>query len=158
MSNIYQFSVKQPNGEMKSLNDFAGKVILIVNTASKCGLTPQFQGLQELYEKYSEQDFVILGFPCDQFNNQEFDNIEETTQFCQLNYGVSFPMFAKINVNGRESDPLYKYLKEKKRGVLTRKIEWNFAKFLIDRNGNVVKRYAATTAPSKLEGDIASLL
>lgn len=158
MSNIYQFSVKQPSGDMKSLKDFEGKVILIVNTASKCGLTPQFQGLQELYEKYSQQDFVILGFPCDQFNNQEFENIDETTQFCQLNYGVSFPMFAKIKVNGHGADPLYKYLKEKKRGVLTRKIEWNFAKFLIDKNGNVVKRYAATTAPSKLEGDIASLL
>lgn len=158
MSNVYQFEVKKTNGELQSLKDFEGKVILVVNTASKCGLTPQFQGLQELYEKFADQNFVILGFPCDQFNNQEFENIEETTQFCQLNYGVSFPMYAKINVNGNEADPLYKYLKEQKRGLLTRKIEWNFAKFLIDAKGNVVKRYAATTVPSKLEGDIAALL
>ncbi|MCR8659944.1 glutathione peroxidase [Paenibacillus endoradicis] len=158
MTTIYDFNVKKPNGDTISLKDYEGKVVLIVNTASKCGLTPQFQGLQELYTNHHEKGFVVLGFPCDQFNNQEFDNIEETTEFCQLNYGVSFPMFAKIKVNGDDADPLFKYLKEEKRGLLMRKIEWNFAKFLIDAQGKVVKRYAATTDPSKLEGDIVALL
>lgn len=158
MSTVYDFSIKKTNGEVLSLQDYAGKVLLIVNTASKCGLTPQFEQLQELYAKYQDKGLVILGFPCDQFNNQEFDNIEETTQFCQVNYGVTFPIFAKVDVNGDSADPLFKYLKEQKRGLLTRKIEWNFAKFLIDAEGKVVKRYASTTAPSKFEGDIVALL
>ena len=158
MDSIYSFEVNKTNGEAVSLRQFEGKVILIVNTASKCGLTPQFQGLQELYNKYQEQGLVILGFPCDQFNNQEFEDIDETMNFCQINYGVSFPMFEKIKVNGNDAHPMYKYLKEKKRGLLSRKIEWNFAKFLIDKQGNVVKRYAATTSPDKLEKDIEKLL
>lgn len=158
MSTVYDFSIKKTNGEVLSLQDYAGKVLLIVNTASKCGLTPQFEQLQELYAKYQDKGLVILGFPCDQFNNQEFENIEETTQFCQVNYGVTFPIFAKVDVNGDSADPLFKYLKEQKRGLLTRKIEWNFAKFLIDAEGKVVKRYASTTAPSKFEGDIVALL
>lgn len=158
MSKLYEFEVAKPNGELVSLKQFAGKVILIVNTASKCGLTPQFEGLQALYKKYEEHGLVILGFPSDQFMNQEFDNIDETMSFCQLNFGVTFPMFAKIDVNGRTAHPLYSYLKEQKRGVLTRKIEWNFAKFLINREGNVVKRFASTTTPDKLEEDIEKLL
>lgn len=158
MSKLYEFEVAKPNGELVSLKQFAGKVILIVNTASKCGLTPQFEGLQALYKKYEERGLVILGFPSDQFMNQEFDNIDETMNFCQLNFGVTFPMFAKIDVNGRTSHPLFSYLKEQKRGVLTRKIEWNFAKFLVDREGNVVKRFASTTTPDKIEADIEKLL
>lgn len=158
MSKLFEFEVAKPSGELVSLKQFEGKVILIVNTASKCGLTPQFEGLQALYKKYEEQGFIILGFPSDQFNNQEFDNIDETMSFCQLNFGVTFPMFAKIDVNGPTSHPLYSYLKEQKRGLLTRKIEWNFAKFLIDRQGNVVKRFASTTAPDGLEKEIEKLL
>ena len=148
MNSIYDFTVKLPNGTEKSLNEYEGKPLIIVNTASKCGLTPQFKGLQELYDKYKDQGLEVLGFPCDQFNNQEFDNIEETTQFCQLNYGVTFPMFAKIDVNGDNADPLFTFLKEQKKGVLSKNIKWNFTKFLIDGNGQVVERYAPTTDPS----------
>ncbi|GIP18024.1 glutathione peroxidase [Paenibacillus montaniterrae] len=155
---IYNFEVKDTKGELRSLKDYEGKVVLIVNTASKCGFTPQFEGLQQLYNKYAERGLVILGFPCSQFNNQEFETIDETTQFCQMNYGVTFPMFAKIDVNGEHADPLFSYLKEQKRGLLSRKIEWNFTKFLVDRQGQVVKRFAPTTAPEKLEQDIVRLL
>lgn len=155
---IYQFEVKEKTGELRSLKDYEGKVVLIVNTASKCGFTPQFEGLQALYEKYKDRGFVVLGFPCSQFNDQEFDNIDETMQFCQLNFGVSFPMFAKVDVNGEHADPLFNYLKEQKRGLLTRKIEWNFTKFLVDRQGQVIKRFAPTTSPEKIEQDIVKLL
>jgi glutathione peroxidase len=158
MNTVYDFTVKKTNGENKSIGDYAGKPLLIVNTASKCGLTPQFNGLQELYEKHHEKGLEILGFPCGQFNNQEYDNIEETTEFCQLNYGVSFPMFAKIDVNGSDADPLFKFLKEQKGGILTKDIKWNFTKFLVDRHGQVVKRYAPTTEPTIIEQDIAELL
>lgn len=158
MNSIYNFTVQLPNGKEKSLNEYEGKPLIIVNTASKCGLTPQFKGLQELYEKYKDQGLVVLGFPCDQFNNQEFDNIEETTQFCQMNYGVTFPMFAKIDVNGDHTDPLFTFLKEQKKGVLSKNIKWNFTKFLIDGNGQVVERYAPTTDPAKMEEDIIKVL
>lgn len=158
MTKIYDFTVKKTNGESKAIRDFEGKPMLIVNTASKCGLTGQFNGLQELYDKYQNDGFEILGFPCSQFNNQEFDDIEETTQFCQLNYGVSFPMFAKIDVNGENEDPLFTFLKEQKSGLLSKDIKWNFTKFLIDQNGEVVKRYAPTTEPGKIEKDIAKLI
>ncbi|KAA9021583.1 glutathione peroxidase [Niallia endozanthoxylica] len=157
MNTIYDFTVKLPNGKEKSLGEYEGKPLLIVNTASKCGLTPQFKGLQNMYDKYKEQGLEILGFPCDQFNNQEFDNIEETTQFCQMNYGVTFPMFAKIDVNGENEDPLFTYLKEQKKGVLSKKIKWNFTKFLIDSKGQVVERYAPTTEPEKIEEDLIKL-
>lgn len=157
MTTVYDFSVKKPNGELKSLEEFKGKTLLIVNTASKCGLTPQFKGLQELYNQYKEQGLEILGFPCDQFNNQEFANINETTEFCQLNYGVTFPMFAKIDVNGENAEPLFNFLKEQKKGVLSKNIKWNFTKFLIDNKGQVVERYAPTTAPSKIEDDLVRL-
>lgn len=158
MTTVYDFSVKKTNGALQSLRDFEGKLILIVNTASKCGLTPQFKELQEIYDKYKEQGLEILGFPCGQFNNQEFDNIEDTTEFCQLNYGVTFPMFSKIDVNGENEEPLYTYLKSQKGGVLSKDIKWNFTKFLIDRNGHVVERYAPTTKPSKIEKDITKQL
>ena len=158
MKTIYDFQVKKANGEMQSLKEYEGKTLLIVNTASKCGLTPQFEGLQKLYEQYKEQGLEILGFPCDQFNNQEYDNIEETTQFCQRNYGVSFPIFAKIDVNGDNEDPLFTYLKEQKKGVLSSKIKWNFTKFLVDTNGQVIERYAPTTEPAKIENDLQKWL
>ncbi len=158
MQNIYNFKVKKTNGEDLSLKEYEGKPLIIVNTASKCGLTPQFKGLQELYEKYHDRDLEILGFPCDQFNNQEYDNIDETTQFCQVNYGVKFPIFAKIDVNGTHADPLFTFLKEQKSGLLSKRIKWNFTKFLVDRNGQVVQRYSPTTEPSKIEADLAKLL
>ena len=158
MTTVHDFTVTKTNGEKQSLQDFAGKVLLIVNTASKCGLTPQFAGLQKLYEQYKDKGFEILGFPCDQFNNQEFDSIEETTRFCQLNYGVTFPMFAKVKVNGDQADPLFVFLKSQKKGVLSSNIKWNFTKFLADRQGNVVKRYAPATVPAKIASDIEKLL
>lgn len=146
------------DGKEKSLRDYEGKTLLIVNTASKCGFTPQFEGLQKLYEKYKDRGLEVLGFPCDQFKNQEFDDIEETLQFCQINYGVTFPIFAKIDVNGENEHPLYTYLKEQKGGILLKNIKWNFTKFLVDRNGLVVERYSPTTEPSKLEEDIVKHL
>lgn len=158
MTTVYDFKVKQTNGAIKDLKDYEGKPLLIVNTASKCGLTPQFKGLQELYDSYKDSGVEILGFPCSQFNNQEFDNIDETTEFCQINYGVSFPIFAKIDVNGENADPLFGFLKEQKKGVLSKNIKWNFTKFLVDQNGQVVERYAPTTEPEKIKDDIEKLL
>jgi glutathione peroxidase len=158
MTTVYDFTVKMTNGEEKTLKEYQGKPLIIVNTASKCGLTPQFKGLQELYEKYKDQGLEILGFPCDQFANQEFSNIDETTQFCQLNYGVSFPIFAKIDVNGVKTDPLFAFLKKQKKGLLSNNIKWNFTKFLVDQNGQVVERYGPTTEPLKMENDLEKLL
>ena len=158
MDSIYDFTIQMPNGTEKTLKEYEGKPLMVVNTASKCGLTPQFKGLQELYEKYSEQGLEIIGFPCDQFNNQEYENIEETTQFCQINYGVTFPITTKVDVNGENAHPLFTFLKKQKKGVLSDNIKWNFTKFLIDREGQVVERYAPTTVPSKIEGDIKKLL
>ena len=147
-----------PNGTEKTLKEYEGKPLIVVNTASKCGLTPQFKGLQELYEKYSDQGLEIIGFPCDQFNNQEYENIEETTQFCQINYGVTFPITSKVDVNGENAHPLFTFLKKQKKGILSDNIKWNFTKFLIDREGQVVERYAPTTVPNKIEEDIKKLL
>ncbi|UOQ43713.1 glutathione peroxidase [Halobacillus salinarum] len=158
MTTVYDFTVKKPDGGEQTLHDYQGKALLIVNTASKCGFTPQFEGLQELYKKHQEEGLEILGFPCDQFNNQEFDNIEETTEFCKVNYGVTFPMFAKIDVNGDQEDPLFTYLKDEKKGVLSKKIKWNFTKFLVNKDGQVVKRYAPTTKPEEIEKDLAEYL
>lgn len=158
MKTVYDFHVKMADGSEKHLRDYEGKTLLIVNTASKCGFTPQFEGLQKLSEKYKDQGLEILGFPCDQFNNQEFDLIDETLQFCQKNYGVTFPIFAKIDVNGETEHPLYTYLKEQKSGVLFKNIKWNFTKFLVSANGLVVERYSPTTEPSKLEEDIVKSL
>ena len=158
MKSIYDFTIQMPNGTEKTLKEYEGKPLIVVNTASKCGLTPQFKGLQELYEKYSDQGLEIIGFPCDQFNNQEYENIEETTQFCQINYGVTFPITTKIDVNGENAHPLFTFLKKQKKGILSDNIKWNFTKFLIDREGQVVERYAPTTVPSKIEEDIKKLL
>lgn len=158
MASVYDFEVKMANGEMKSLNEYEGKPLLIVNTASKCGFTPQFKGLQGLYEKYEKDGLVVLGFPCAQFGNQEFEEIEETTSFCETNYGVTFPMFAKIEVNGENADPLFQFLKDEQKGVLSKAIKWNFTKFLVDRNGQVVERYAPQTEPDKIEEDISKVL
>ena len=158
MKTVFDFTVKMKNGEDKSLKEYKAQPLIIVNTASKCSFTPQFKGLQELYDKYKEQGLVILGFPCDQFNKQEFDNIEETTAFCQVNYGVTFPIFAKIDVNGVNADPLFTFIKEQKKGLLTKNIKWNFTKFLVNSNGQVVKRYAPTTDPNKMEDDLEKVL
>lgn len=158
MTTVYDFTVKQPNGEKQSLKEFEGRPLVIVNTASKCGLKGQFKELQELYEEYKNRGLVVLGFPCGQFANQEFDDIEETTSFCQVNYGVTFPMYAKIDVNGKNAHPLFQFLKQEQGGVLGDDIKWNFTKFLIDRNGKVVKRYAPTTNPAKMKPDIEKVL
>ncbi|MCP3761745.1 glutathione peroxidase [Domibacillus sp. A3M-37] len=158
MTTVYDFTVKKPNGEMLSLKQYEGKPLVIVNTASKCGFTPQFGGLQSLYEKYKDDGLMVLGFPCDQFNNQEFDDIDKTTEFCQVNYGVTFPIFAKIDVNGDHADPLFKHLTTEKKGLLSKKIKWNFTKFLIDKNGQVVERYAPQTDPEKIEEDLKNVL
>lgn len=158
MTTVHDFTVTKSDGGEQSLRDYAGKVLLIVNTASKCGLTPQFAGLQKLYEKYKSQGLEILGFPCDQFLRQEFAAISETTQFCQANYGVTFPIFAKIDVNGKTQDPLFAFLKKRKKGWLTPAIKWNFTKFLVDRQGNVVRRYAPVTRPENIEADIVKQL
>jgi len=156
---IYQFKVNTLQGKEISLSDYKGKVVLIVNTASKCGLTPQYEGLESLYEKYKDQDFVILGFPCNQFGEQEPGTSAEIGEFCSINYGVSFPMFEKIDVNGDNAHPLYVFLKNKKSdAILGKSIKWNFAKFLINKNGEVVDRYLPTTKPESLADDIEKLL
>jgi glutathione peroxidase len=156
---IYDFSCQTSGGSERALADYQGKVLLVVNTASKCGFTPQFAGLEELYEKYREQGLEILGFPCNQFGKQDPGSNGEITEFCQLNYGVSFPMMGKIEVNGSSTDPLYKHLKKQAPGALgTRGIKWNFTKFLINREGQVVKRFAPATTPSQLETQIEELL
>lgn len=155
---VYGFSCVDGAGKEKSLEDYRGQVLLIVNTASKCGFTPQFAGLEELYEKYREKDFTILGFPCNQFGGQDPGSNEEIQEFCQLNYGVSFPMFGKIDVNGRNADPLFKHLKSEAGGILGDRIKWNFTKFLVNREGAVVKRYPPTTKPQQIAGDIEELL
>ncbi|APC47056.1 glutathione peroxidase [Virgibacillus halodenitrificans] len=156
--NVYDFSAKTLLGEEKSLSDYKGKVLLIVNTASECGFTPQFEGLQQLYGKYKEQGLEILGFPCNQFNNQDPGSNEEISEFCQRNYGVTFQMFSKVDVKGEQAHPLFSYLTEEAKGMLTKQIKWNFTKFLIDRNGNVIKRFAPQTKPESLEQDIEELL
>ncbi|MFD1136081.1 glutathione peroxidase [Paenibacillus urinalis] len=156
---IYQYQVNTLKGQKLSMEEYKGKVLLVVNTASKCGLTPQYKGLQELYDKFNDQSFEILGFPSNQFAEQEPGSNDEIAEFCQMNYGVSFPMFEKIKVNGDEAHPLFKHLKDNAPGILGSKaIKWNFTKFLIDQNGNIVKRYSPQTTPDKIEADIAKLL
>jgi glutathione peroxidase len=156
---IYDFSATMISGEEKSLAEYKGKVLLIVNTASKCGFTPQFAGLESIYTKFADKGFAVLGFPCNQFGSQDPGSNEEILSFCQQNYGVSFPMFAKIDVNGSNAHPLFEYLKEQAPGVLGSKaIKWNFTKFLVDRNGKVVRRYAPATKPADIETDVAALL
>ncbi|MCW3787408.1 glutathione peroxidase [Plebeiibacterium sediminum] len=157
-SNIYQFSAKTLQGNEISLEEFKGKTILIVNTASKCGLTPQYKGLEELYKKYKDKNFVILGFPCNQFAKQEPGDEKSISEGCLINYGVTFPMFSKIDVNGDNAHPIYKYLKSKLKGTFGDNIKWNFTKFLIDKNGNPVKRFAPITKPEKIEKYIANMI
>jgi glutathione peroxidase len=158
LTTLADFSATTLDGREQDLADYLGKVVLVVNTASQCGLTPQFAGLESLYEKYVDQGLVILGFPCNQFAGQEPGNAEEIGEFCQRNYGVSFPMFDKIDVNGDDAHPLYKWLKTEKGGMLGDAIKWNFTKFLVGRDGQVVKRYAPTTEPEKIAGDIEDAL
>ncbi|MBP6981784.1 glutathione peroxidase [Candidatus Gracilibacteria bacterium] len=155
---IYDFSVKKANSEEMSLKEYDGKVLLIVNTATKCGLAGQFEELENLHQKYKEQGFIVLGFPCGQFANQEPGTDEEIQSACKMNFGVTFPLFKKIEVNGGNTDPLYKYLKSKKGGWFSRGIKWNFTKFLIDKEGNVIERYAPTFSPQNIAPDIERLL
>lgn len=157
--NIYDCGIKTMDGQDKLLDDYKGKVLLIVNTASKCGFTPQYQGLENLYRRYKDRGFVVLAFPCNQFGHQEPGSESEIQQFCTTRYDVSFPVFAKIEVNGANTHPLYRYLKNEKSGVLgTKAIKWNFTKFLVDRSGHVVRRYAPADKPESLTGDIEQLL
>lgn len=155
---VYGFACADSAGREKSLEDYRGQVLLIVNTASKCGFTPQFAGLEALYQQFKEQEFTILGFPCNQFGRQDPGSNDEIQEFCQLNYGVSFPMFGKIDVNGGDADPLFKHLKDQAPGMLGGRIKWNFTKFLVNRDGEVVKRYAPTTKPEDIAADIEALL
>ncbi len=156
--NIYEIEVKNALGNRQSLAQYKGKVLLIVNTASNCGFTPQYSELQELYERFSAQDLEILAFPCDQFAHQEPGSDAEIQTFCQMNYGVTFPVYAKIDVNGEHADPLFQYLRSQKGGVLGNAIKWNFTKFLVDRQGQVVARYAPNVAPLQLAADIQALI
>ncbi len=155
---LYDIEVKKANGEELKMEEYKGKVVLIVNTASKCGFTPQYDGLQKLYEDYGDRGFVILGFPCNQFKNQEPDSAQHVAEQCKINFGVSFPLMEKIEVNGEGEHELYTHLKNEKGGLLGKNIKWNFTKFLVDREGNVVKRYAPSTKPEKIRKDIEKLL
>lgn len=156
---FYDLAPLDKNGEPFPFKQLEGKVVLIVNVASKCGFTPQYKGLEEVYNKYKDQGFTIIGFPCNQFGGQEPGSSEEISSFCQLNYGVTFPVLHKVNVNGNDADPVYVYLKEQKSGLLGfRGIKWNFEKFLIDKHGNVTDRFASLKTPAGLEGTIEALL
>ncbi len=156
---IYDFDVLTIKKEKTSLASYKGDVLLIVNTASKCGFTPQFEGLEKLYQTHKAKGFTVLGFPCNQFASQEPLNESQIENFCRLDYGVTFPMFAKIDVNGDQTHPLYRYLKSHAPGILgSEAIKWNFTKFLIDRNGKVIRRYAPATTPESIESDIKKLL
>ncbi|MEA4943817.1 MAG: glutathione peroxidase [Propionicimonas sp.] len=158
MTTLGDFEANTLAGQPQQLSDYLGKVVLVVNTASKCGLTPQYEGLEKLYHDLRDEGLVVLGFPCDQFAHQEFDDNTEIAEFCSLNYGVSFPMFAKIDVNGATAHPLYAWLRTEKGGILGDAIKWNFTKFLLNRDGVVVRRYAPTTPPAEIEADIRALL
>jgi len=157
--NFYDFKALTLQGKEVGMDTYKGKVILVVNTASKCGLTPQFEGLEKLYRDYKDKGLVILGFPCNQFANQEPGSEKDIAEGCLINYGVTFPMFSKIDVNGENAHPIYKYLKsELKGGIFGSKIKWNFAKFMLDRTGKPYKRFSPTTSPEKLRSDIEKLL
>jgi glutathione peroxidase len=152
------FTATSLDGREVALSDYAGQVVLVVNTASECGFTPQYAGLQDLYDAYAERGFTVLGFPCDQFGHQEPGDEEQIASFCERNYGVTFPMFAKIDVNGAGAHPLYAWLRTQKGGLLGDRIKWNFTKFLVGRDGRVVARYAPTTTPDDLTGDVEKAL
>lgn len=150
MTSLHDFKATAIDGREIDLSSYDGSVVLVVNTASKCGFTPQYQGLQELYDTYGERGFTVLGFPCDQFAHQEPGTDDEIAAFCERNYGVSFPMFAKVDVNGKEAHPLYQWLKKEQGGLIGGAIKWNFTKFLLGRDGQVLDRYAPTTEPAKM--------
>lgn len=157
--NIYDFEVKTIDGKTISMSQYKGKVLLIVNVASKCGFTKQYEGLENLFEKYKDKDFMVLGFPSNQFANQEPESDDKIKEFCSLTYDVKFDMFSKIDVNGEKASPLYTFLKSSQKGILgTEDIKWNFTKFFVDKNGNVVDRFAPTTTPESIEKDILKLL
>ena len=158
MTSFYPFTATSLDGRPISMADYAGKVVLVVNTASECGFTPQYAGLEALYKKYATQGLVVLGFPCNQFGKQEPGGAEDISKTCYINYGVSFPMFEKVEVNGASAHPLFRYLKNELPGVLGRRIKWNFTKFLIGRNGEPIKRFAPMTTPEKMEGTIVEAL
>ena len=156
---IYKYQCRNNSGEMQSLSGFSGQVLLIVNTASKCGLTPQYQGLETLHQTYKDQGFSVLGFPCNQFGNQEPGTDEEIQTFCSTNFQVTFPVFAKVEVNGMGADPLYQFLTNKKPGLMdSKKIKWNFTKFLINKNGQPIERFSPTTTPEKITEKIENAL
>ena len=157
--NIYQFSCEDSSGQYVDLSDFKGKTLLIVNTASQCGFTPQYKGLEQLQNKFSNEEFSVLAFPCNQFGGQEPGTNQEIVEFCSLNYGSTFPIFSKIDVNGDNAHPLFKFLTTEKKGLLgTEKIKWNFTKFLINKDGEPVKRYGSSTKPEQIETDIEKLI
>ena len=158
MTTIYDFEALTNRGVEKSFADYRGQVLLIVNTASKCGFTPQYKELEALYQKYKDAGLVVIGFPCDQFAHQEPGTDTEIEQFCQINFGVTFPLMKKIEVNGENEHPLYTFLKAQAGGYFGRKIKWNFTKFLVSRDGSVIKRYAPATKPMKIEKDIVEML
>ena len=158
MTSIYDHHFILANGERQSLEAFKGKVLLIVNTASKCGFTPQFEGLEQLYKKYAERGLVVLGFPCNQFAKQDPGSNQEIVDFCQLNYGVTFPMAQKVDVNGANTDPLFSFLKAEAKGLMSNSIKWNFTKFLVDKDGKVVERFASATTPKAIDQAISQLL
>lgn len=156
---IYEFEVKKINGDTISLEEYKGDVLIIVNTASKCGFSPQYDDLQSLYKQYKDDGFTVLGFPCNQFLNQEPGDELEIDSYCKLNHGVTFPMFAKVNVNGKDAHPLFSYITENAPGMMgSKSIKWNFTKFLIDRKGNIVNRYAPKTKPLEMEDDLKRIL
>jgi glutathione peroxidase len=158
MSTVHDFTVQSTKGEEVSLSIYKGQIMLIVNTATKCGLAPQFKGLEKLHQQYKDKGLAVLGFPCNQFMNQEPVSDEQMTEACEINFGVTFPLFAKINVNGSDAHPLYKHLKKEQKGLLSSEIKWNFTKFLVDKDGEVVKRFGPNTSPEKMEDEIKELL
>ena len=158
MTTAYDFSATDIDGQPRDLSEYAGKALLIVNVASKCGFTPQYTGLEKLWQDYRDRGLVVLGFPCDQFGHQEPGDEAEIKNFCSLNYDVDFPLFSKIDVNGKNTHPLYKWLKDEKGGMLGSRINWNFTKFLVGRDGKVIKRYAPTDTPESLSKDIEAAL
>jgi glutathione peroxidase len=158
VTSLFDFKATALDGQETDLGSYGGRVVLVVNTASKCGFTPQYQGLQELYDRYADEGLTIVGFPCDQFGHQEPGSADEIGEFCERNYGVTFPMMAKVDVNGPDAHPVYQWLREQKGGLLGSKIRWNFTKYLVGRDGQVIKRFSPTTTPDKLAGDVEKAL
>ncbi len=158
MTTLADFTATTLTGRSQDLGEYSGQAVLVVNTASKCGFTPQYQGLEELYQAYGDQGLVVLGFPCNQFGRQEPGGADDIGSFCQVNYGVTFPMFAKVDVNGSDAHPLYRWLKAQRRGALGGRIPWNFTKFLVGRDGTVLSRHASVTKPADLAGDVEKAL